>query len=271
MDLAYAPVSNAQKLDLFLPETGEGPFPVIVHIHGGGFAAGHKRSYRTLASYRVLERGYALVTIDYRLSGEAMFPAGLQDLRAAIRWLRAHAAEYRLDSDRIAAFGGSAGGNFAAMACVTAAVPLFDDPALGDRRYPCDVKAAVDWFGPTDLSKMDAQLTASGAGPANHSLADSMESKYLGARLSEVPERVRAANPMTYINEAMCPILIQHGTADAVVPFQQSVEFAECIRRQVCADRVELDLLEGAGHDDPAFFTDRNFARVIEFLDRRLR
>jgi acetyl esterase/lipase len=271
LDLCYAPTSAAQRLDIFLPETGEGPFPVIVHIHGGGFAAGHRRSYQTLASFRGLERGYALVTIDYRLSGEAMFPAGLQDARAAVRWLRAHAGEYRLDPARIAVFGGSSGGNYAAMACVTAEVSLFDDAALGDPHYPCDVQAAVDWFGPTDFSKMDEQLAASGMGTANHGLADSMESQYLGGRASEVPERARAANPMTYVSTGMCPILIQHGTADAVVPVQQSIEFAEAIGRKVGTDRFELDLLEGAGHDDPAFFTDKNFERVFVFLDRYLK
>lgn len=270
LDLAYAETSNAQRLDIFLPETGSGPFPVILHIHGGGFSGGHRRSYHTLQCFRGLERGYAVVAIDYRLSGEAPFPAGLQDVRAAIRWLRANAEQYLLDPERIAVLGESSGGNYAAMACVAADSVLFDDPILGSADYPCEVQAAVDWYGPTDLSKMDEQLRASGLGPGDHDLAGSNESLYLGASPSEVPDRVRAADPTTYISERMCPILIQHGTADPVVPVQQSIEFAEAIRTQVGSDRCELDVLEGAVHDDPVFSTDKNFERVFEFLARHL-
>lgn len=270
LDLAYADTSAAQRLDIFLPEVGDGPFPVIVHIHGGGFSAGHRRSYHTLACFRWLDRGYAVVAVDYRLSGEAPFPAGLQDVRAAIRWLRANAIRYLLDTQRMGVFGESSGGNYAAMVCTAAGSTLFDDPGLGDVSYPCDVRAVIDWYGPTDLSKMDAQLEQSGLGPGGHSPAGSMESQYLGAPLSEVPDRVRAANPITYIDERMCPILIQHGTADSVVPFQQSVEFAKAIEGRVGSDRYELDLLDGAVHDDPAFFADENFERMFRFLDHWL-
>lgn len=270
LDVAYAQTSVDQRLDIFLPDTGNGPFPVIVHIHGGGFSGGHRRSYHTLQCFRALERGYAVVAIDYRLSGEAPFPAGLQDVRAAIRWLRANAEQYRLDPGRIAVMGESSGGNYAAMACVAAESELFDDSALGSTSYSCEVQAAIDQYGPTDLSKMDEQLEASGLGPRDHGQASSMESQYLRARPSEVPDRVRAADPTTYISERMCPILIQHGTADPMVPVQQSMNFAEAIRRQVGPDKCELDLLDGAVHDDPAFSTDENFERVFEFLERRL-
>lgn len=270
LDLAYAPTSAAQRLDIFLPETGEGPFPVLVCIHGGGFGEGHRRSYHTLSCFRGLERGYAVVGIDYRLSGEASFPAGLRDVRSAIRWLKANAERYLLDGERIVVFGESSGANYAAMACVAAGESLFDDPDVPDLGYPCDVQAAVDWYGPTDLTKMDEQLEANGLGPGNHGLADSMESRYLGAPANEVPERVRAANPITYVTDRMCPILIEHGSADPVVPVQQSTEFAEAIEKQVGSDRYELVVLEGASHGDPAFFTDENFERMFTFLDRRL-
>jgi len=270
LDLPYALKSAAQRLDIFLPDTGDGPFPVLLHIHGGGFAGGHRRSYHTLACFRGLERGYAVAALDYRLSGEAPFPAGLQDVRSAIQWLRANADRHRLDPGRIAAFGESSGGNYAAMTCVAADVALFDDPESAHLSQPCDVQAAVDWYGPTDLGKLDEQLAANGLGPQDHGLEDSPESRYLGGRPGEAPERVRAANPITYVGAAMCPILIQHGIADAVVPVQQSIELAEAIEREVGADRFELDLLQGAGHDDPVFLTDQNFQRMFEFLDRAL-
>jgi len=271
LDVAYASLSPAQQLDIYLPESGEGPFPVILFIHGGAFAMGDKRDGQIESYLRGLQRGYAVVGVNYRLSGEAIFPAGLRDVRAAIRRLRAHGAMYRLDGSRIAACGESSGANYAAMIGVTDGVPLFDDPALADPGLPANVQAVVDWFGPTDFLKMDEQLAASGLGPCAHSRPDSPESLYLGAPLGEVPERVRLANPMTYISDRMPPILIQHGALDAVVPFQQSVGFARAIEERVGLGRYELDVLENAGHADPMFRTDENMARVFTFIDRHLR
>ena len=199
-----------------------------------------------------------------RVHSEAQQVPGLEIRR------KPASAETLLDPERIGVFGESSGGNYAAMVCTAAGSALFDDPDLGDLSYPCDVQAVIDWYGPTDLSKMDKHLEESGLGPGDHGRADSMESQYLGASPSKVPDRVRAANPITYIDERMCPILIQHGTADSVVPFQQSVEFAEAIARRVGSERYELDLLEGAVHDDPAFLTDQNFERMLRFLERWL-
>jgi acetyl esterase/lipase len=271
LDLPYATLSPAQKLDLFLPDQGDGPYPVIVHLHGGAFAIGDKRDIHVLSYLKGLARGYAVASINYRLSGEAVFPAGLQDIKAAIRWLRANAGQHHLDPNRFAACGGSAGGNYSSMVALTDKVAAFDDPRLGNLDFPCSVQAAVDWFGPTDFLKMDEQLTESGLGPADHSEAHSPESRYLGAWITDIPERVRLANPMTYIHKDMPPILIQHGRLDHLVPFQQSVLFAEAIRQLVGPDRVEFEILENADHADPLFETDANISRMFTFLDKRLR
>lgn len=271
LDLPYASLSQAQMLDIYLPETGEGPFPIVIHIHGGGFALGDKRDFLFAPYLRALERGYGVVSVNYRLSGEAIFPAGLQDVKASIRWLKAHGAEYSLDASRIAACGGSAGGNFAAMLAITSSVSAFDDATLGNAEYPCDVRVAVDQFGPIDFLTMDEQAAANGVGLSDHSQAGSPESKYIGAPLAEVPERVRLASPATYLNNDMSPILIQHGRADAFVPYQQSVDFARAIEEKVGRDRFEIDLFDGAEHADPLFRSERNLARVFGFLDRYLK
>jgi len=271
LDLPYADLSPAQKLDIYLPESGDGPFPVILHIHGGGFEIGDKRDVYIMAYLKALGRGYAVVSVNYRLSGEAIFPAGLQDIKASIRWLRANAGVYHLDGDRIAACGGSAGGNFAAMVCLTASVTEFDDPRLGNMQYPCHVQAAVDMFGPIDFLKMDDQLNENGFGPGDHSQAYSPESKYVGAKLSDVPLKVALTNPMTYIHEHMPPLLIQHGRLDTMVPVQQSMMFVEKLKKYVSPDRYEFDILEGAGHSDPLFETNENMERVFSFLDRYLK
>jgi acetyl esterase/lipase len=271
LDLPYASLSPAQKLDIYLPDEGDGPFPVILYIHGGGFAFEDKRRIHLLPFLKSVERGYAVVGVDYRLSGEEIFPAGLQDVKAAIRWVRANSEKYHLDGSRIAACGSSSGGNYAAMICLTGNVTELEDLSLGNPDYPCNVQAAIDWFGPTDFMKMDEQLAENGYGPGNHSEADSPESKYLGAKLADVPLKVVLANPMTYVHEHMPPLLIQHGRLDSEVPVQQSMIFVEKLKKYVSPDRFEFDIIEGAGHADPLFETEKNMERVFSFLDRHLK
>jgi acetyl esterase/lipase len=270
LDIPYAHTSARQKLDVYLPESGGGPFPVVMNIHGGAFAMGNKRDIRLVPMLQGLPRGYAVVSVDYRLSGEAVFPAGVQDVKAAVRWLRARGHEYRLDPERMAVWGNSSGANFAAMLAVTGNQALFDDPALGDPGHPGHVEAAVDWFGPMDFLAMDRQLAENGLGPCDHGGPDSPESRYLGAQIALVPDRVRLANPITFVGPGMAPILIQHGRIDPVVPFQQSVQLAEAIEARVGRGWCELDILDEAGHNDPLFETEENLDRIFAFLERRL-
>jgi acetyl esterase/lipase len=271
LDLAYAEISPAQRLDIYLPNTGEGPFPVFVYVHGGAFAIGDKAHDQTGPYFLGLDYGYAVVAINYRLSGEATFPAAVHDVKAAIRWLKAHGKEYELDVDRIVAGGQSAGANLASVVGMTNGLGLFEDPALGNADYSGDVQAVVDQFGPTDFLKMDEQLTAGGLGPANHSESTSPESRYVGGRITEVPGRVRRADPMTYVHKDIPPTLIQHGSADDHVPVQQSLEFAKVIEEKAGRDRFELQLLEGAGHAGPEFWTRENMSKVFVFLDQVLK
>ena len=291
LDLAYAGVSPAQRLDLYLPAEGDGPFPVIVRIHGGAFEFGDKRDFTLTPWLGAVDHGYALASINYRLSGEALFPAAVQDVKAAVRWLRASAAGYRLDAARMCTVGDSAGGNLAAMVATSAGAALFDDPALGNQDQSCAVQAAVDWFGPMDFFTMGGQRAANGLsldlllapppGPSGvapgpeldpASMVDgSPERKYLGAPFEEVPDLVHAADPATYLRPDVPPILIQHGDTDPLVPHQQSVDFAAAIERAAGDGRCEFDILEGAGHGTPEFGTPENMKRVFDFLDRYLK
>jgi len=271
LDLPYASLSPSQSLDIYLPDDGVGSFPVILYLHGGAFSIGDKRDIYVLNILKSIKRGYALVSVNYRLSGEAIFPVGIQDVKAAIRWVRANSEQYQLDGNRIAVWGCSSGANFAAMICLTYRVAEFEDLSLGNPKYPCKVQAAVDWFGPTDFLKMDKQLEENGFNTADHGKPDSPESRYLGAKISEVPLKVELANPMTYVHENMPPILIQHGRLDELVPVQQSMIFVEKLEKYVNPDRFEFDIIEGAGHADPLFETEENMERVFSFLDKHLR
>ena len=217
-----------------------------------------------------LERGYAVVGVNYRMSGEAKFPALVYDVKAAVRWIRANAATYKFDPGRIAVWGGSAGGYQALMAGVTAGVPELDDLNLGNPEQSSDVQAVVAWFPPTNFLLMDVQLAESGLIPGDkedHSAADSPESLLLGWKITDVPDLVRAANPETYIRPGAPPLLIQHGLLDDTVPYQQSATFAATARAILGEARVTLDLFPGARHGDPAFGAPENVAKVLEFLD----
>lgn len=273
LDIPYASLSPAQKLDIYLPDEGDGPFPVIVSIHGGAFMGCDKADLQVTPMLEGLKRGYAVVAINYRLSGEAKFPALVYDAKAAVRWIRANAPAYGFDPTRIAAWGGSAGGYQATMLGVSAGISELEDLDLGNPDQPSDVQAVVDWFGPTDFLKMDEQLGVSGLLPPEgqrHNDVDSPESLLLGQRITEIPRRVQSANPETYVRPNAPPFLIQHGTHDPVVPVQQSVQLAAKLRQAIGEDKVRLELLQNAGHADPAFETAENVSKVLGFLDKHL-
>ena len=272
-DIAYADRSPAQRLDIYWPADGDGPFPVIVAIHGGAFMGGDKRDAQLEPMLAGLERGYAVVSINYRMSGDATFPALVHDVKAAIRWVRANAASFLFDPAHIAVWGGSAGGYLALMAGVSTDVAALDDPTLGNAEFPCHVQAVVDWFGPTDFLKMDAQLAESGMAPPPefaHSGANSPESLLLGRTITAVPDLVAAANPETYLHAGAPPFFIQHGDMDEIVPYQQSAYFVAQAQVLLGAARVHFDLLPCAGHADPAFSTPENVQKVLAFLDQTL-
>ncbi|MBN1451522.1 MAG: alpha/beta hydrolase [Anaerolineales bacterium] len=274
LDIPYAKLSLSQTLDIYLPNEGDGPFPVILSIHGGAFMGCDKADMQVLPMLEGLNRGYAVVALNYRLSWEATFPALVQDAKAAVRWVRGNASLYYLDPERIAAWGGSAGGYLSTMLGVSAGISELEDLSLGYSDLPCNVQVAVDWYGPTNFLKMDEQLTASGLAPmegAEHSGANSPESLLLGGKITEIPEQVKAANPETYVRENAAPFLIQHGVADFTVPVQQSICLAENLKRVCGEDRVVLELFEGFEHGDRRFESPVNVKRVLDFLDQHLK
>ncbi len=280
LDIPYTVAGNStagdspsafQKLDIYLPEEGQKPYPVIVAIHGGAWMMCDKNDLQVLPMLEGLKRGYAVVAVNYRLSQEALFPAQIQDVKAAIRWVRANAAGYGFAVDRIAAWGGSAGAHLASLVGLTAGVTALEDPSLGNPAYRSDVSAVVAWYGPTDFLMMDSYLARSGLGPRDHGKPDSPESRLLGATIADVPDRVRLANPETYVHTGAPTFFLQHGDIDSTVPMQHSVALADRLVNANGTDKVFLEILEGAEHADRAFETKANVAKVLDFLDRALR
>jgi acetyl esterase/lipase len=274
LDIPYADKSPAQKLDIYLPDEGEGPFPVLATIHGGAWMFGDKSEDMNLPFLEGLKHGYAVACINYRLSGEAHFPCQIHDCKTAIRYLRTNAPTYQLNGNRIGAWGESAGAHLAALLGTTAKVQTLDDPSMrkANTRFSCKVQAVVTWYGPNEsFLLMDEQLAASGAGNPDHSSEDSPESKLLGRKITDIPALVKFASPMTYIKQKVPPFLVQHGSKDSIVPVEQSVNFAAQIEKMAGADRVILDIIKGADHADPLFSTPENLRRVFDFFDLYLK
>jgi acetyl esterase/lipase len=272
LDVPYAKASRAQKLDIYLPNDGNGPFPVVVSIHGGAFKSGDKGDNQVTSMLEGLKRGYAVVSINYRLSPEAIFPAQIFDVKAAVRWIKANARQYKLNPDKIAAWGGSAGGHLSALLGTSGGVLELEDLAMGNPSQSSRIQAVVDWFGPTDFLKMDEQLKASKVkNPQIHSIPDSPESELIGKNLVDAPDRVRKVNPETYVTSDDPPFFIQHGQIDHLVPYQQSENLALKLTSVIGKEKVTFELLENNDHGGPGFTTEQNINKVFIFLDQYLK
>lgn len=261
-DLAYVDGGHErQKLDLYLPDNPKEPLPVLVWVHGGGWQAGSKDRC-PLAQAGYLQRRYAVASIGYRLSSHAPFPAQIQDCKAAIRWLRAHASEYHLDPKRIGVAGSSAGGHLVALLGTSGDVKDFEvGPNLDQSSR---VQAVCDYYGPTDFT---AFVTTPGY--ESHGTESSPEAKLLGGAVQANPDKAAKANPISYVSSDDPPFLIVHGDKDPIVPFGQSqLLFTALGKAGVSA---HLHTIHGAGHGGPGFNSPEVESMVSSFFDARLK
>lgn len=266
-DIQYSPVSKTCLLDIFLPE-GQGPFPVIVSIHGGAFKKCDKRDEEMIVDMlQGLDKGYAVVGVNYRLSGEAQFPEPVKDIKQAIRFIKENAQRYHLDANKIVVWGGSAGGYMTLMAGLIDAYEMFDDQYSAD--IDSKIQGLVAWFPPVDFSHMDEQLRASGLLKKypDHDDACSPESLFIGAPIMENKDLVQKANPEQYLHNDLCPMLIQHGRQDEIVPFQQSQNFVDKARQMGSQNPIYYEIIEGANHGDALFSTPENLTKVYQFIE----
>jgi acetyl esterase/lipase len=223
-------------LDLYLPPAGPDPAPLVVFMHGGGWLRGDRAmvgpgfaAWRPGPLARLAADGFAVASVDYRLSGEARFPAQLEDVSAAVEWLTGQAGRYGFDADRIVLWGESAGAHLAAL--------------LGLRSQG-RVRGVVDWYGPADLTALAEQVGPAGALTADP--LDTREARLLGAPVADVPELARAASPLSHVRAGAPPFLIAHGRADRAVPFPQSQALAEALA--AAGADVRLEGVDDADH-----------------------
>lgn len=252
LNVPYATIAGFRplQLDLYYSPSGRKARPAVVWVHGGGWGFGNARMVTGLFGpwdevlARLAARGYVVLGVDYRLDGEAKFPAAVQDVKAAIRWARANAAKYHIDPDRVAVWGESAGGQIAALVGTSCGVPQLEGTGGNAGESSC-VQAAVDWYGPTDIGQMDAMQTLPNA--MKHGGATSSESAYLGCEVDHCPaSTLRLANPISFVSAKSPPFLIMHGDSDTGVPWRGSKALYDALR--AAGRPATFVLVPGANH-----------------------
>lgn len=268
MDVPYADEDPSQKLDIWYPnDRGSEPLPVVLMLHGGAFQHGDKFEDTTEPMLRGLDRGYAVVSGNYRLAPQAIYPASILDGKKAIHYLRANARQLGIDPDRIAVWGYSSGGWLVSMLAVTAGNPAF---SVGSE-YSERVQAVVDWCGPCgNFVEMDPAILATGIGRADHNDARSPESVFMGAQITKIPEKCAEACPIIYVGPDTPPVLIVHGDADPVVPLDQSQRFYRALRTAGCDAEIHIE--PGKGHHGDYWYHETWLSDLCyDFLDRHLK
>ena len=258
-DLEYGQGSGrAMLLDLYLPEKSGKRMPLIIWVHGGAWMAGSKDGRSPALQFT--SEGYAVAHVGYRLSGEAKFPAQIHDCKAAVRWLRANAEKYELDPDKFIAWGASAGGHLAALLGTTGGVKDLEG-TVNDLKQSSRVQGVVDWFGPTDLLRMNETES-----DRRHDAPNSAESRLIGGPVLENKDKAAKASPTTYVSKDAPPFLIMHGEHDLEVPIRQSEILAGALER--AGVEVTFIPIKAAGH---GFGGLEAIDRVREFLKHCLK
>jgi len=257
-NLVYATVNNTPLLlDLAMPNTGAGPFPVVVFLHGEGWRAGNRQQMNHFIE-GMARLGYVAITVEYRLVPTARFPAQVEDCKAAVRWLRANAKKYRVRSDRIGVVGFSAGGHLASMLGVTRKEDGFEGLG-GNPEQSSRVQAVVSFFGPTDFSARNWPKD----------LEKEVIAPFLGGSFADKSDSYKRASPINYATADAPPFLFFHGTDDKLVPIDQSRRFAETLEK--IGVPTQMVALEGEGHG----FTDANnqkaMQQMLDFLSKWLK
>ncbi|WP_393915971.1 alpha/beta hydrolase fold domain-containing protein [Halostreptopolyspora alba] len=260
-DLFFARRDTGElRLDLYRPTSPDERVPVVLWLHGGGWFAGDRTLAPDLAE-RARSSGCAVASVEYRLSGQALFPAQLHDVRAAIRFLRTHADVYRLDPRGVGAWGSSAGGHLAALAGLTGHLDVL--PGEEETEGDPSLQAVAESYGPVDLAA-EAQTALPGAGGAH-----TPEARLLGGPPAQRPEAARQASPLSWVVPEAPPFQISHGTGDTLVSHHQSERLHDAL--VAAGASSELYLVEGYRHGflNPAGRLDVDLARVMD--DGRLR
>lgn len=262
-NVAYASDSSAQVCDIYRPENVE-KAPVIVLVHGGGFMFGdQKMDIIQPIITKALAHGYAVVSVDYRKASEAVFPAALADVKAAVRFVKANAADYGWDAEKITVWGESAGAYLSLMTALTPDIAELNGDITDNDTIPGNVQALVSFYAPVEFYTLYSE-----AGKPD-SAAGSFESKFLGQDIMADKDATYKTYWETYADQipANLKVWIQAGDSDQRVPYTQSEHFAERLVDYLPAENIQYSLIPGADHEDPLFYSDENLDAVFTWLD----
>ena len=271
LDVPYAGTDNPnQTMDIFLPEEGDGPFPVLIQFHGGAFIGGHKRDSQCIYLINGLLRGYAVVNVNYRLIGEVIFPYPVYDVKAAVRFLRANAKKYCLDPARFAVSGDSAGAYFASILATSAGVEALEDRSMGAPDCDSSVQAMIGMFGLYDII-LASQFTEDAPPMPSGVKLSNFADLFAGVNCREAKGIASMVSPISYVSKNCPPVLIQAGMEDEVVQYQSSVECVNRINAVFGHGRATLESIPGGKHGDPAYESEQLEESRFAFLDRVLK
>lgn len=277
LDIPYGD-DPRQAMDVWLPDEGDGPFPLIVFTHGGGWVGGDKREDTMPGAFKVMSQGYALACINYRIAPDVVWPAPLEDVRCAIRYLRAHADELCLKTDKIAAWGNSAGAHINNMIAALGGRPIMKGKEMGYPDEDDSIQCLVSLYGPTDMYQIDlcnrlpesAVIDATGGTQVAADQGEGMvfpHNLIMGFKNSRNPAAASFGSPINFVTEDFPPAYLMHGIKDPVVPYTQSVSFMNKINETCHDQRYKLRLFEDAIHGDPAMKTDEVVDEILDFID----
>lgn len=273
--VVYASNSGAQVMDIYLPENATGADPVIVVVHGGGFAFGSQ----TMEIIQPIidagkANGYVVASVDYRKSSEATFPGALSDVKAAVRYLKVNAEEYGINPDQIVIWGESAGAYLSLMTALTPEVEALNGDVTDNLEQTSSVNALVDFYGPVEFYTMDDEYASMGVEDSSFSTDSSFESAYVGQAIGEDEAYTYTTWWGTYKDQLpgnyALAAWIQVGDSDSSVPYTQSEHFAAGLTEVIGEENVQFSIIEGAEHEDDLFYTGENLAQVFAFLDDAL-
>ena len=257
---------EAHRLDIYLPETGQAKYKVVIAIYGSAWFSNNMKGMTFMSLGKpLIDAGFAVVCINHRSSGDAKFPAQIQDVKAAIRFIRAHAVDYKLDTSFVGITGFSSGGHLSALAGVTNDMKTrtvgsttvdLEGTVGGNMNFSSNVDAVVDWFGPVDMAHMENCETVKDD--------KSPEAALMGCAPASNPDLVALISPITYVNDAKLPrFLVFHGDADNVVPHCQGVNFSEALKKK---DKLEAFVSVPGGQHGPVTFNENTFKQMTDFF-----
>lgn len=276
-NIPYSHQDPSQVLHIYTPGD-EGNYPLVLYVNGGGWVQ-QLTNYNTVPGvWKAPSQGYALASVGYRLAPQWCWPTQVLDVKAAVRFLRAHAKEYGFNADTIVAWGNSAGGHILEMCCATNGKQTFEDLTMGNADQSSEIQGLVAFYAPSNLyqAELDNYISADEL----HALAESPEGLNddrpgmalnsnieLGCRALENPGIAEMASPINFVTKDFPPTYFAHGLADPVVAYTQTTSMYNKVIFECGEGRARMDLFPGAVHGDPSIKSDETTKKIYDFID----